>query len=701
MPSGPHLPPAVGNVTISSTGVSSQPTYVSTSGSTATVQSSFDGWIFDAWSGSTLSGHGYTIDVATYEGVGSCPSTCPPNAALELFGGSGMTVTGIRTVSDSIPGIWVNGTASATIEDSTVTAGTASAATVGIWAGNAGDGPNEPTATYTITNNRVFGPGVSGEPGSAGIQAGGASLTITDNLVTNFSAETTNDWWTGTQSIGIYEGCAETATTCVVEGNSVNNNTIGVGNELTNSGFSGSFANGPVTITHNNLNNNTGYGVFSFPTGGPGTNLIENDTFNNSISGAPGVFLDGGAYWVASDLFIGTSTSGSQGASQGQCSGPAITTAAVEVTDSCADVSAVTGATLTANVFVDVNSYWSSQFSDGSSYLYGGELGTFTETGLPTNSGWSVGITHWIATGYPNTATSLKIDLQNETYGYSAVSANPGYTASPASGTITVTSGTVSIAPSRTASQTITFSPTKYTVTFTESGLPLHTSWKVTITTNSETNTTTGKSNIFHLVDGSYQFQIEWIAGYHTVDNGSFMVDGTAVKIHDTFAPTTYTAKFTETGFTSSWHTTWCVTYNGTQKCSTKSSIAFTGIRNGSSYSYTIGHVANYSLTGSYTGSGSISGGGGQGMIIVSVAVPWHLVKYTVTFTESGLPSHTSWQVTMDGKTTVSTGNKSTFSVSNGTYAFTIISTGHSEMSNPMSPLRVNGAAVPVAVTFT
>jgi hypothetical protein len=57
--------------------------------------------------------------------------------------------------------------------------------------------------------------------------------------------------------------------------------------------------------------------------------------------------------------------------------------------------------------------------------------------------------------------------------------------------------------------------------------------------------------------------------------------------------------------------------------------------------------------------------------------------------------------VTMNGKTTVSTGNKITFSESNGTYAFTIVSAGHSEASNPMSPLTVNGAAVPVAVTFT
>ena len=89
--------------------------------------------------------------------------------------------------------------------------------------------------------------------------------------------------------------------------------------------------------------------------------------------------------------------------------------------------------------------------------------------------------------------------------------------------------------------------------------------------------------------------------------------------------------------------------------------------------------MANYSLDQSYTGSGTVPSGGGQGQVVLTVPVHFVLVKYTVTFTESGLPSHTSWQVTMSGKTTVSTGNKITFSESNGTYAFTIVSAGYSE----------------------
>jgi hypothetical protein len=239
-----------------------------------------------------------------------------------------------------------------------------------------------------------------------------------------------------------------------------------------------------------------------------------------------------------------------------------------------------------------------------------------------------------------------------------------------------------------------------YKVNFTVSGLPSGTSWSVT--TDGMTQSASAPTAIpFYMGPGSYSYTIGSIAGYHTVQHGTYTVVSTAITIHSTFAPTTYTVKFTETGLTSGWHTTWCVTYNGSQVCTTASSIAFSGIRNGSTYSYTIGHVANYSLDQSYTGSGTVPNGGGQGQIVLTVPVHFVLVKYTVTFTETGLPSHTSWQVTMNGKTTVSTGNKITFSESNGTYAFTIVSAGYSEMSSPMSPLTVNGAAVPVAVTFS
>ena len=320
---------------------------------------------------------------------------------------------------------------------------------------------------------------------------------------------------------------------------------------------------------------------------------------------------------------------------------------------------------------------------------------TFTETGLPVSMRWYVNITGQApiiatspSTGNTGTATAT---LPNGTYTFSAATVNKEYAPSYTPH-FTVSGGPVAVA--------ITFTFHPYLVTFTESGLPSGTSWNVAINGGAPSSSVT-TTITFEEPNGTYHYAVGLISGYHAVDTGSFVVNGNSPRIHVTFAPTTYTVKFTETGFTSAWHTSWCVTYNSTTTCSTGSSIAFTGIRNGSSYTYSIGHVANYSLSGSYTGSGTISGGGGQGQIVKTVAVPWKLVKYTVTFTESGLSAHGSWQVTMDGKTTVSTGSKITFSVSNGSYAFTAVAAGYSAVANPPSPAVVNGGPTGITVTFT
>ena len=308
---------------------------------------------------------------------------------------------------------------------------------------------------------------------------------------------------------------------------------------------------------------------------------------------------------------------------------------------------------------------------------------SFHETGLPSGTSWSVTVN--AVTHSSVTSTISGFQEANGSYSYAAmVNTNMG----AAAGTFGVNGAPVTV--------TVPF----YKVNFTVSGLPAGTTW--TVTTDGMTQSASAPTAIpFYMGAGSYSYTVGSIAGYHTVQHGTYTVVSTAISIHSTFAPTTYTVKFTETGLTSGWHTTWCVTYNGSQVCTTASSIAFTGIRNGSSYSYTIGHVANYSLDQSYTDPARSRTEAGQGQVVLTVPVHFVLVKYTVTFTESGLPSHGSWQVTMNGKTTVSTGNKITFSESNGTYAFTIVSAGHSESSNPTSPLTVNGAAVPVAVTFT
>ena len=132
---------------------------------------------------------------------------------------------------------------------------------------------------------------------------------------------------------------------------------------------------------------------------------------------------------------------------------------------------------------------------------------------------------------------------------------------------------------------------------------------------------------------------------------------------------------------------------------STTSPIDFSGLVNGT-YTYSVAHLANYTLgdatcvpspdcspTGGYSGTVTVAGA------LVTVTLPFKLEKYSVTFTKTTLPKDQSWQVTVDGKTTVATTDKITFTISNGSYAYTIVSSGYSCSGTPPSPVTVSGGA--------
>ena len=74
--------------------------------------------------------------------------------------------------------------------------------------------------------------------------------------------------------------------------------------------------------------------------------------------------------------------------------------------------------------------------------------------------------------------------------------------------------------------------------------------------------------------------------------------------------------------------------------------------------------------------------------------------KYTVTFTESGLPSGTTWSVTLGGSTSSGTGSIS-FSEPDGTYSYSIGAVSGYTSSPSSGSLTVNGAAVSQAISFS
>lgn len=89
---------------------------------------------------------------------------------------------------------------------------------------------------------------------------------------------------------------------------------------------------------------------------------------------------------------------------------------------------------------------------------------TFTETGLPPGTGWTVKVGSWLNS---SVTVAVTFELQNGTFAYDVVTVK-GYVASPPSGTVVVSGKPVNV--SVTFSQTSTPPPTNNTSTFL--GLP-------------------------------------------------------------------------------------------------------------------------------------------------------------------------------------------------------------------------------------
>jgi hypothetical protein len=154
----------------------------------------------------------------------------------------------------------------------------------------------------------------------------------------------------------------------------------------------------------------------------------------------------------------------------------------------------------------------------------------------------------------------------------------------------------------------------------------------------------------------------------------------------------TYTVTFSETGLSSG--TSWSVTLGGTTHSATTSSIAFT--ESNGTYSYAVGAITGYSVSPS-SGSVTVSGSAQS----VPVAFTLAAGSYTVTFSESGLTSGTSWSVTLGGNTLSSTTSTIAFTETNGTYTYTVVPVTGYTASPASGSAMVSGADQTVPITFS
>ena len=239
---------------------------------------------------------------------------------------------------------------------------------------------------------------------------------------------------------------------------------------------------------------------------------------------------------------------------------------------------------------------------------------TFTESGLPTGTNWSL---VWNGTSSATKTTSLTLTEPNGTYTYSIGNVTVGghkYLPSPSLGSITISGASLT--------QSITFvGPPTYSATFPESGLPAGTNWSVTLngTTNS---TTTYKITFGHLSNNStgYTFSVHRLVGYTaSPSSGQVVINGANVTTPINFTKTPqakYLVTFTEIGLSAG--TSWSVVFNGTTNTSGSSTLTFT-MPNGT-YPYTVAPVPGYAASPS-SGTLTVSGAGGAQAVTFTTVV--------------------------------------------------------------------------------
>jgi thermopsin len=300
---------------------------------------------------------------------------------------------------------------------------------------------------------------------------------------------------------------------------------------------------------------------------------------------------------------------------------------------------------------------------------------TFTEHGLPSGSSWSVTIG---ATTLTSTSTTIVFTEPNGTYSY-RLGTVPGWMPNHVTGSVDVTGANAAVS--------ITFTQVTYVVSFFEYGLPGGTTWSVTV--NGTTLSSTAQTIKFHLANGTYSYSVSNVANYSRTASGSFTVSGGPLTVITHYVLVTYVISFFEYGLPSG--TRWSVDVNGTTISSTAQTIKF-HLANGT-YAWSVPNIPNYSRTP----SGVLHVNGAA----VTVSEHFVLVTYEVEFTESGLPTHTSWQVTIGSTTISSTTTHVFFFLGNGTYTYTVSapSSGYTPTSGS-GGFTVNAAQVNISVSF-
>ncbi len=286
---------------------------------------------------------------------------------------------------------------------------------------------------------------------------------------------------------------------------------------------------------------------------------------------------------------------------------------------------------------------------------------------------------------------TIFLGVPQGTYAFS-VGPVAGFAASPESGTVRVNGSAIAVP--------IDFGPTpnatlEFSVT---AGLARGALWSVTL--GGTTESSRGSEITFTAPVGAHPYAISGPSGTRVVDlpiTGVAVLDPGSTVAPLTFARNpTHLLRFVEHGLSPG--TSWCVTV-GTLYCSETSAIRVGNLPAGS-YTYEVDTAGSATILAKIGATvvplaGVLRVSSANVVVTVSFTHP-----YPVTFTESGLPTGTSWSLKVAGMVYTTSGSTIAVGLTNGSHAVSVgREAGYRHLLRP-SPVRVLGAPLNVTVEF-
>jgi hypothetical protein len=303
---------------------------------------------------------------------------------------------------------------------------------------------------------------------------------------------------------------------------------------------------------------------------------------------------------------------------------------------------------------------------------------TFHETGLPNGTQWTVKVGN---ASFNSAATSIQFLEANGSYPYT-LGGIPGWTTSTFSGSVEVTGTPVNLSSLWTR--------VTYPVLFSENGLPSGTRWWINATGGTSISSTAGLMYL-RVPNGSYSYVVASLDKRFASPGGSFqIVGGVAYNITVDFAAVTFVVTFGQGGLPPG--TGWWVNVSGGPSTFSNSTSLTLNATNGS-FAYSV--ASNDRVYSSAGGMFTVSGGA------AAVSVTFTLLRFGITFSESGLPAGTEWWVNLSaGASSLATAGTVSLELTNGSYSYRVSTTDKTFFS-PGGSLLVRGRTSSIPLSFS